>query len=745
MKTFILTLSLLLFSTSFYAQLADVVLQTNTAGIFGYSVSSAGDVNGDGYDDVIIGDPNYTHGQFHEGGAFIYLGSAAGLLTTPARIVESNNANSFLGSSVSSAGDVNGDGYDDVLVGAHRYLEGGGAFLYLGSATGIPSVASSVFLESNEDADFGSSVSAAGDVNGDGYDDIIIGAPYYDNGQLEEGRAYIYYGSAAGTDITADVIMETNSAFTYLGTTVTGAGDVNGDGYDDVAITAMGLNYKTYLHYGSAAGLSSTASFIIDNDDQEIGKYASDAGDVNGDGYDDIILGCFSADNFFVYHGSATGITSSNPSATINSSRPQALSSAGDINGDGYDDVISGDFSFSDGQSYEGAVSCYSGSAAGVYGIASQTIAGELLNANLGSSVSGAGDVNGDGYEDFLMGAPDYEYGTGYTGIALLNYGSGPCTDTFYADADGDGYGNAATSHTGCAPLAGYVADNNDCNDTNSLINPGETEACNGIDDNCDGMADEELATLVITGFGLTTQCQGEDVNMHVNPTTLDIPLQWQKNGTDIPGATSSYFHAVQSGNYTCTAVTACGTVTSNELHVVINKNPKAVIAAGGPTTFCPGGNVTLSVTPVAACTYQWYKGPVLITGATGTSYVATATGPYKCKVTKTATGCNKMSNGIYVTASCKEGDLQAEGSNTILVYPNPAQNEIHINYTSMASTDAVIRIMDISGALVYEQLISVVNGINDIQLSTEMLESGMYFIELRNGVSVTSAKFAKM
>jgi hypothetical protein len=90
---------------------------------------------------------------------------------------------------------------------------------------------------------------------------------------------------------------------------------------------------------------------------------------------------------------------------------------------------------------------------------------------------------------------------------------------------------------------------------------------------------------------------------------------------------------------------------------VTVNKNPKAIISAGGPTEFCAGGSVTLTETPSGGCTYQWYKGAAPIPGATATTYVATTTGNYKCRVTKTATGCYKISNPIAVLVTCKEGE----------------------------------------------------------------------------------------
>jgi hypothetical protein len=145
-------------------------------------------VNGDGYDDLILGAPCYDGGEECEGAAFVFLGSAAGIADgnplTAAAILESNQAEARLGSSVAGAGDVNGDGYADVIVGAPWYhafeWNEGAAFVFLGSASGISDgnpASADARLESDQlDAELGYSVAGAGDVNGDGYADVIVGA-----------------------------------------------------------------------------------------------------------------------------------------------------------------------------------------------------------------------------------------------------------------------------------------------------------------------------------------------------------------------------------------------------------------------------------------------------------------------------------------------------------------------------------------------------------------------------------------
>jgi hypothetical protein len=169
---------------------------------FGFSVGTAGDVNGDGYSDVIVGAPFYDNGETYEGRAYVYHGSASGLSGTAAWTAESNQGSAFFGFSVGTAGDVNGDGYSDVIVGAYLYDNGetdeGRAYVYHGSASGLSGTAAWTAESNQANAYFGYSVGTAGDVNGDGYSDVIVGAYYYDNGETDEGRAYVYYGNAGG-------------------------------------------------------------------------------------------------------------------------------------------------------------------------------------------------------------------------------------------------------------------------------------------------------------------------------------------------------------------------------------------------------------------------------------------------------------------------------------------------------------------------------------------------------------------
>jgi hypothetical protein len=269
----------------------------------GLSVSGAGDVNGDGYDDIIVG-ARYAAGVV--GQAYILHGSGDGIpncdlsavpACTPDATITGEAANNDFGFSVYGAGDVNGDGYDDVIVGAPLYTDGmlsevGRAYVFHGSEAGIippeidppqcqisgdPAcpVATTITGETACD-NLGTAVSTAGDVNGDGYDDIIVGAPYYDNVVDDEGRAYIRYGSDGGIISHFQATISAVDEDAFLGSFAFGPGDLNGDGLDDIIVGAFGYGVpgvekgQAYVLRGSEAGISSCDLAPPDSCDPDI-------------------------------------------------------------------------------------------------------------------------------------------------------------------------------------------------------------------------------------------------------------------------------------------------------------------------------------------------------------------------------------------------------------------------------------------------------------------------------------------
>lgn len=379
---------------------------------FGNSVAGAGDVNGDGYADVIAGCWKCSNGEANEGRAFVYLGSAGGLATSPAWTAESNVAGAQFGFSVAAAGDVNRDGYGDVIVGCPACGTGGTAMIYHGSGSGLASSPNRTLSSSVSGAAFGSAVASADDVNGDHFADVIVGAPHYANGEADEGAAYVHPGSVTGVSATAIFSMESGNANARMGNSVGSAGDTDGDGYADVIIGLPGftsdtaLEGRVYVFYGSATGPTGPP-WVAEGDNlgSDFGASVSGAGDVNGDGFGDMIIGApgfQSGGQAYLHLGSKSGLSTTpfwtSGTGNTNSSLGYAVAGMGDINGDGFADAIVAVPGNGFGIVYAGSGSGYSLTADWYY-------EGET-GGDFGASVAGVGDINGDGFSDVVAGSP---------------------------------------------------------------------------------------------------------------------------------------------------------------------------------------------------------------------------------------------------------------------------------------------------------------------------------------------------
>ena len=367
---------------------ADAIISAEAFGDnLGFSVASAGDVNNDGFDDIIVGARSNDANGIQAGRVYLFYGPISGSLAdTDADAIISGAAFDEVGRSVAGVGDLNGDGFDDILIGTD--IAGGSfqgqAFLFNGPLSGErdASSADAIITGSFPNESFGASVASAGDVNGDGVNDIIVGAPRFPLNGNDTGRAYIFYGPVAGSLIAtdADVIIfgeEINDSF---GISVAGAGDVNGDGAADVIIGADQLfrdgTGKAYVFYGPLAG----------------SIQAVDAGAIIiGEGAQDI------------FGASVSGV--------------------GDFNGDGLDDVAVGAWDNGGGGVRSGRAYTFFGPLTGTIAAAdADFIVTGQASDQLGLSVAGM-DLNGDGIGDLIVGAPQFrDQDPGYTAIY---FGSG--------------------------------------------------------------------------------------------------------------------------------------------------------------------------------------------------------------------------------------------------------------------------------------------------------------------------------
>jgi hypothetical protein len=404
---------------------------------YGGAVAGIGDVDNDTYEDIIIGAPKYLVAGERSGSAFIYLGGGGGVKDVVQRqlIPPNGISGSLFGAAVAAAGDVNGDGYDDVIVGApyHHEVNGheGAVYVYHGGLGGLTQTPAWSKIGPGNDIQFGYAVSSAGDVNHDGFDDILVGAPFYGSNSSSEGAVYLFLGSETGLSTEPAWIYEGGQAGATLGWIVTGIGNINPDvdDYDDIAISAPGYDDEdsdeglVMVFLGTATGLQAVPVWSVPGVEmgERFGSAVDGAGDVDGNGYLDLIVGARGYDGdqtdigaAYLFSNSAAGL-STTASWMVSSDQDFSgfgisVAGLGDVNQDGYGDVAVGAYRYTDDQREEGCVFAYRGSPIGLESSPNWMAGGDKADAWFGNSISSAGDVNYDGKNDLIVGAPTYKF-----------------------------------------------------------------------------------------------------------------------------------------------------------------------------------------------------------------------------------------------------------------------------------------------------------------------------------------------
>jgi hypothetical protein len=494
----------------------------------GVALALVGDVDGDGFDDFVVGTPWNDDSAPSAGQTYLVLGTDAGWVSeaslgTAAASFLGEAAYDEAGAAVAAAGDVDHDGYADFLIGAYANdaagSSAGAAYLIYGDASGwalhsdLAATSTRTRFTGEADQDHaGRSVAGVGDVNDDGWGDVLIGAEGNDEAGNSAGQSYLVLGGpAAAHEVQlahADASYWGELPWDLSGSLVAGAADVDGDHFDDMLISApgsdLGGNYagQVYLVRGGGSlsmDISLTgadASFVGENANDYAGEAMAGVGDVDGDGLDDIVIGAWGNSDAAIGAGKvylvfgrtagwSMGMDLGGADATflgehLGDEAGGAVSAAGDVNADGLADFLVGAWGSDDGALEGGEAYLLLGRTSGWnldadLASSSASFVGEHIDDLAGSVVSGGGDLDGDGLDDLLVGSSDSDAAATDAGQTYVLLGRDFCVDL-----DGDGYGMPGS------PLCPNGADD-DCDDGDVMCYPGALELCDGLDNDCDG------------------------------------------------------------------------------------------------------------------------------------------------------------------------------------------------------------------------------------------------------------------
>ncbi len=487
-KKFFLTLGIfilfiMIFSSSIVAWQSNVGIEkadTSFYGLasqdyFGQSLIGVGDLNGDTISDFCISASRSDVNSQNAGQTYIFFGRTSNW----PEIFDLANANAtFIGElsgdesghALGGGGDVNGDGFDDLLISAPLNDETGETdgqiYLILGKASGWGLNTSLA----NADASFlgeimsdraGNSIDIIKDVNGDNYDDILIGDKWNDEYASNAGKIYLIFGRESDWEMDIS-LSNCNASFTgvkesdHAGFSISGLGDVNGDNFGDFLIGAylndeLGTSAgQSYLIFGKELGWNTdvnlTNADVTFNGEKEYdlsGSAVSGVGDINGDGYNDFMIGApgndeseSSAGQAYIIFGKETWNSVYNLSdadasfhgENHNDLLGNYLTGAYDINNDTYNDILLGAIGYISGGSRGKTYLIFGKDSSWNMDTpiqnADASFIGEKNGDTSSSSLAGIGDVNGDDYDDFLIGAHQYSYSEPLAGKAYLFFGA---------------------------------------------------------------------------------------------------------------------------------------------------------------------------------------------------------------------------------------------------------------------------------------------------------------------------------